>query len=286
MQDQWFQRFRGHMVILLARWLTGQEDITSAEFVLWLQQRAGIPRGCRIQGPDMPPLRAVCSAMKWSQVSIYSLHPVNSPVVILYWRVILSVLRHLSPARRACVAVEEYRGNNGPSYDVICQMNWRFRSSPSVAEPVVAQSIPSVPVAQPTVQASVPVVHPTVQAIVPLVQSTVPPSTPVVPLTVPEVQPAPKEDERKSAGRVTPTVEEPVTVAAPTSRESLVVLVYQNTKKMDTVTTMENALAQARDLFDLEEQEVVLTYLGAELTRSVKMELLPAMTELVVSVKE
>ncbi|CAC5394736.1 unnamed protein product [Mytilus coruscus] len=38
MQDQRFQRFRGHMVILLARWLTGQEDITSAEFVLWLQQ--------------------------------------------------------------------------------------------------------------------------------------------------------------------------------------------------------------------------------------------------------
>ncbi|CAC5410023.1 unnamed protein product [Mytilus coruscus] len=131
------------------------------------------------------------------------------------------------------------------------------------------------PVVQPTVQASVPVAKPTGQH-----------STPVVPLTVPEVQPAPKEDERKSAGRVTPTVEEPVTVAAPTSLESLVVLVYQNTKKMVTVTTMENAVAQARDLFDLEEQEVVLTYLGAELTRSVKMELLPAMTELLVSVKE
>ncbi|CAC5371668.1 unnamed protein product [Mytilus coruscus] len=286
MQDQRFQRFRGHMVILLARWLSGQEDITSAEFVLWLQQRAGIPRGCRIQGPDMQPLRAVCSAMKWPQVSIYSLHPVNSPVVILYWRVILSVLRHLSPARKACVAVEEYRANNSPSYDVICQMNWRFRSSPSVAEPVVAQSIPGVPVAQPTVQASVPVAQPTVQASVPLVQPTVQASAPVVPLTVPEVQPAPKEDERKSAGRVTPTVEEPVTVAAPTSQESLVVLVYQNTKKMVTVTTMENAVAQARDLFDLEEQEVVLTYLGAEITRSVKMELLPAMTELMVSVKK
>ncbi|CAC5394737.1 unnamed protein product [Mytilus coruscus] len=233
----------------------------------------------------MPPLRAVCSAMKWPEVSICSLLPVNSPVVILYWRVILSVLRHLSPARKVCVVVGEYRMDNGPSYDVICQMNWRFRSSPSLAEPVVAQSIPSVPVVQPTVQASVPVVQPTVQASVPVAKPTGPPSTPVVPLTVPEVQPAPKEDERKSAGRVTLTVEEPVTVAAPTSRESLVVLVYQNTKKMVTVTTMENAVAQARDLFDLEEQEVVLTYLGAELTRSVKMELLPAMTELLVSVK-
>ncbi|CAC5398401.1 unnamed protein product [Mytilus coruscus] len=85
----------------------------------------------------MPPLRAVCSAMKWQQLSVYSLHPVNSPVVILYWRVILSILRFLSPANRACVALEEYRGNNGPTYDVICQMNGKFCR---VAEPVVAQS--------------------------------------------------------------------------------------------------------------------------------------------------
>ena len=34
-----------------------------------------------------------------------------------------------------------------------------------------------------------------------------------------------------------------------------------------------------------EDKEVVLTYLGAELTRSVRMELLPAMAELTVTVK-
>ncbi|VDI08043.1 Hypothetical predicted protein [Mytilus galloprovincialis] len=52
-------------------------------------------------------------------------HPNTSPVVILYWRVMLSVLRYLSPAHRACVALDEYQGNNGPSYD-LCQANSRF----------------------------------------------------------------------------------------------------------------------------------------------------------------
>ncbi|CAC5420013.1 unnamed protein product [Mytilus coruscus] len=32
MQNQGFHRFRGHMVILLARWLTGRQYVTSAEF--------------------------------------------------------------------------------------------------------------------------------------------------------------------------------------------------------------------------------------------------------------
>ncbi|CAC5410639.1 unnamed protein product [Mytilus coruscus] len=41
-----------------------------------------------------------------------------------------------------------------------------------------------------------------------------------------------------------------------------------------------------RDLFDLEEQEVVLTYLRAEMTKSVKMEVFSAMTELLVAVRK
>ncbi|CAC5388168.1 unnamed protein product [Mytilus coruscus] len=143
------------------------------------------------------------------------------------------------------------------------------------AEPVVAQSTQSAPVVQLTVQVSAPVVQPTV-----------PSSTPVVPPTVTEVQPAIPEEDMKSVGRVTPPVEEPVAVAAPISRESLVVLVYRNTRKMVTVINVETALMQARDLFDLEEEEVVLTYQGAEITRSVKIELLPAMAELLVVVRK
>ena len=102
MLNQGFHQFRGHMVMLLARWLTGQEDITYTEFVSWLQQRAAIPWGCKIQGVDMPPLRTVCMEMNWQKHSVYSLHPITSPVVVLYWRVMLSVLRYLSPAHRAC----------------------------------------------------------------------------------------------------------------------------------------------------------------------------------------
>ncbi|VDI46204.1 Hypothetical predicted protein [Mytilus galloprovincialis] len=78
MHNQGFHQFRGHMVILLARWLTGQENITYTEFVSWLQQRAAIPKCCKIQGVDMPPMRAVCMDMNW-QNSVYCLHPITSP---------------------------------------------------------------------------------------------------------------------------------------------------------------------------------------------------------------
>ncbi|VDI22771.1 Hypothetical predicted protein [Mytilus galloprovincialis] len=89
---------------------------------------------------------------------------------------------------------------------------------------------------------------------------------------------------KEEEGGVTPPVEEPAAVATKPD-ESLVVLVYHNTRKLVAVTSVASAVAQARELFDLEDQEVVLTYLGAELTRSVRMELLPAMAELTVTVK-
>lgn len=169
----------------------------------------------------MPPLRAVCSELKWKRFSVYSFHPIASPVVILYRRVILSVLRFLSPAHRACVALDEYQGNNGPSYEILCQTNWRCCH---VAEPIVAQSTPSVSVVKPSVQASA-----EVEAV-------------VVPPVTPRVQPTSQEEEK----RVTSPVEEPASVATTTCREFLVVLLFQNTRKLVTVTSVTSAVTQAR----------------------------------------
>ncbi|CAC5381018.1 unnamed protein product [Mytilus coruscus] len=66
-------------------------------------------------------------------------------------------------------------------------------------------------------------------------------------VVLPNVQddkPAVPEEKRKSTGRVTPTVEEPM--AAITVRESLVVLVYQNTRKMSRSQIKEKALQQCK----------------------------------------
>ncbi|XP_071181293.1 uncharacterized protein [Mytilus edulis] len=259
LQDREFQHFRGQMVILIARWLTGREDVTASEFVSWLQRRAGIPDGVRIQGVDMPPLRAVCSAMKWPQRRVYTIHPFNSPVVVLYWRVMLSLIRHLSQANRITIAMDEYTGNNGPTYDLVCQMNWKFMATTAVAEPAVAQATTRVPATETSCSSS---------------------SVDVPPVTQP-LQSVPQREEEE---RVTPPVEEPAAVATKPD-ESLVVLVYHNTRKLVGVTSVASAVAQAREVFDLEDQEVVLAYLGAELTSSVRMELLPAMAELTVTSK-
>ncbi|CAG2220118.1 unnamed protein product [Mytilus edulis] len=157
MTNQGFHRFRGHMGILLARWLTGREIVTSAEFVSWLQQRAVILRGCKIQGLGMPPLCAVCL---------------------------------------------------------------------EASSDVIAVAVLSV---------------------------------------TPEVQLAPQEKEERvtqnvEEKRVTPPVEEPVAVAT-TPSESFGVLIFQNTRKLCAVTSVNSAVTQAKELFDLEYQQVVLTYL-------------------------
>ncbi|CAG2234386.1 unnamed protein product [Mytilus edulis] len=54
---------------------------------------------------------------------------------------------------------------------------------------------------------------------------------------------------------VTPPVEEPVAEA--TNPNESQVLVFHNTRKLVAVTSVASAVAQARELFDLEDQEVV-----------------------------
>ncbi|CAG2247070.1 unnamed protein product [Mytilus edulis] len=97
-----------------------------------------------------------------------------------------------------------------------------------VAEPVVAQSTTRVPVTE-TSSSSVDV--------------------------SPVTQSLPKREEEE---RVTPPVEEPVAVAT-NPDESLVVLVFHNTRKLVAVTSVASAVAQARDVFDLEDQEILET---------------------------
>ncbi|CAG2244040.1 unnamed protein product [Mytilus edulis] len=171
----------------------------------------------------------------------------------------LSLIRHLSQANRITIAMDEYTGNNGPTYDLVCQMNWKFMAATAVAEPAVAQSTTRVPATEASCSSS---------------SVDVPQGT----------QPLQSVPQREEEERVTPPVEEPVAVATK-PEESLVVLVYHNTRKLVGVTSVASAVAQAREVFDLEDQEVVLTYLGAELTSSVRMELLPAMAELTVTRK-
>ncbi|CAG2250600.1 unnamed protein product [Mytilus edulis] len=180
-------------------------DVTATDFVLWLQRHACIPEGVRIQGVDMPPDQAVCSAMNWQMRRVYTINPFNSQVVVLYWRVMLSLLRYLSQANRITIAMDEYTGTTVP----------HTRTSEEGAQ-------------------------------------------------------GNREcGEKRSGGRGIYPIE-----------ESPVVLLYHNTRKMVTVITVQSAVQEAKDLFDLEEEEVVLTYLVSEITLGVTLELLPAVAEL------
>ncbi|VDI71141.1 Hypothetical predicted protein [Mytilus galloprovincialis] len=133
----------------------------------------------------------------------------------------LSLIRHLSQANRITIAMDEYTGNNGPTYDLVCQMNWKFMAATAVAEPAVAQSTTRVPATETSCSSS---------------------SVDVPPVTQP-LQSVPQREEEE---RVTPPVEEPVAVATKPD-ESLVVLVYHNTRKLVGVTSVASAVAQARE---------------------------------------
>lgn len=208
------------MVILLARWLTGREDVTATEFVQWLQRHACIPERVKIQGVDMPLLRAFCSAKKWQQRPVYTIHPFNSPVVVLYWRVMLSLLRHLCQANRTTVAMDGYTGHKSPTYDLVCQMNWKFMASTIVVEPVVAKTKEYVQVVREVgVIASTIVVEPVVakaRKSVPAVRKVVKTQEPVT-------------EEPNATGSVKKTVA--VAEASTLTEEFLVVLAVQQHKE-------------------------------------------------------
>ncbi|CAG2209719.1 unnamed protein product [Mytilus edulis] len=83
MRDPYFHRYRGHMVMVLAQWLT---DITSATYddmVKFLRKNARVPIGYPQAGDDMPVFRTVCREMGWPTHAWFKIAPVckiSSPV--------------------------------------------------------------------------------------------------------------------------------------------------------------------------------------------------------------
>ncbi|VDI60820.1 Hypothetical predicted protein [Mytilus galloprovincialis] len=95
-------------------------------------------------------------------------------------------------SHRACIAFDDYQGNNSPSFDI------------QVTELIVAQSTSSVPVEEPTVQASSEIIAVAVPPVIPEVQSSSQEKEERVAPPVEEKRVTPPVGEK----RVTPPVEE------------------------------------------------------------------------------
>ncbi|CAC5418881.1 unnamed protein product [Mytilus coruscus] len=88
MRDPGFHRYRGHMVMVLAQWLTGQTSATYDDLVKFLRRHARVSVGYPQAGEEMPVFRTVCREMGWPTQAWFRIQPVreiSSPV----WRLAL-----------------------------------------------------------------------------------------------------------------------------------------------------------------------------------------------------
>ncbi|VDI18145.1 Hypothetical predicted protein [Mytilus galloprovincialis] len=127
LNDSGFHQHRAYVVMLIAKWLTGQETVTTKELVNFLNEKSFVPRSTHVTGIQMQVHRTVCKEMGWTDYFRYSLRPVNSPACLLNWRVLSSVLHFLSPEQQDMVAERfSYNPRNPPEPEELAEMNASF----------------------------------------------------------------------------------------------------------------------------------------------------------------
>ena len=175
--------------------------------------------------------------MGWPQERVYTLHPFNSPVVVLYWRVMLPLLRFLNEEARHTVAAQVWsHSSDNPDSAELTAMNWAFTQQQASQDEPQSVSPPASP------QRSQPAQHEKMS------HALAPPERPPV----------------------LPPEEFPLT---------LVILRYQNTRRMVTVRTVPAARDHAVRLFDVD-PPVTLLHDGVEVTDFVRLDMLPPVATL------
>ncbi|CAG2232012.1 unnamed protein product [Mytilus edulis] len=149
MKDPSFHRYRGHMVMVLAQWLTGITSATYDDMVMFIRRNARVPTDYPQAGEEMPVFRTVCREMGWPTQAWFKIAPVckiSSPVCILHWRVMSSVLHFLTPTHQDMMFTEKYiQRENNLSLEVLQEMNKLFMASPVVSDLVPAGAESSSP---------------------------------------------------------------------------------------------------------------------------------------------
>ncbi|CAC5393068.1 unnamed protein product [Mytilus coruscus] len=111
MRQRGFHQYRGQMVMVLAQWLTRQEDATYQDLLSRLRQQSRVPSGYPQSGEEMPVFRSVCREMGWPTSAWFGIQPaasITSPVCVLHWRVIAALIHLLPPSKQNIIATEKY----------------------------------------------------------------------------------------------------------------------------------------------------------------------------------
>ncbi|CAC5410465.1 unnamed protein product [Mytilus coruscus] len=97
-----FQKLRGDAIQKLAWWIVGPRA-TVYDLVRYVNSNNILPRNCTMMQRCQDQMRNVTAVMNWYPPAedIYTMYPVNSPAVLMQWRILITLLSQLSPARRA-----------------------------------------------------------------------------------------------------------------------------------------------------------------------------------------
>ncbi|VDI04080.1 TatD DNase family protein [Mytilus galloprovincialis] len=97
-----FQKLRGKAIQMLAWWIVGQRA-TVYDLVRYVNSNNILPRNCTMMQRCQDQMRNVTAVMNWYPPAedIYTMYPVNSSAVLMQWRILITLLAQLSPARRA-----------------------------------------------------------------------------------------------------------------------------------------------------------------------------------------
>ncbi|CAC5423201.1 unnamed protein product [Mytilus coruscus] len=66
MKDSGFHQHRAYVVMLIGKWLTGQETVTAKDLVNFLNEKSFVPRSTHVTGIQMQIHRTVCKEMGWT----------------------------------------------------------------------------------------------------------------------------------------------------------------------------------------------------------------------------
>ncbi|XP_063438749.1 uncharacterized protein LOC134719714 [Mytilus trossulus] len=112
MRQRRFHQYRGQMVMVLAQWLTRKEDATYEDLLTFLRQNSRVPSGYPQTGEEMPVFRSICREMGWPTSAWFAIQPalkITSPVCVLHWRVMATLVHRLPPSQQDILATEHYR---------------------------------------------------------------------------------------------------------------------------------------------------------------------------------
>ena len=97
-KDALFQNKREEVIRTFARWVLGKDNAKPEDLVTFINEKVQLPHFSEIHWEARRGLKELCEYTGWPvpDGNCFTIHPVNSPACIIFWRVAVHLLRYLT----------------------------------------------------------------------------------------------------------------------------------------------------------------------------------------------